>query len=522
MRNVACLADFFRIEDASMSDKIAFYFQDQPITYDDLDKSSNRFAQAFIKAGIQTNDRIAIMDKNSGDFPSIFGGALKARATLVPLNFRLTGEEVEFILSDSGSKIVFIGSEFKSIAYQLKEKLPEISIVFLQYVEAEGSAPEIPSIDSWLQGCSTDEPGLANQATDHAIQLYTSGTTGNPKGVYHSSAHYLKGFKGLAEATTPIRAEEIQLICMPLCHIAGLSNLINGLVDGACSVIMREFIAEEVFEVIPKYQINTTLFAPVIIQMLLNMPQAETTDFSSLKRIFYGSAPISQTVIERAQVIFDCDFWQLYGMTENIGMATYLPPEDHAADRDKLLSCGLPYPGSQLRIVDGNGNDIPTGEVGEIITKSDWTMPEYWNRPEATKQTIIDGWLHTGDAGYFDDEGYLYIHDRMKDMIISGGENVYPAEVENVLFAHPAIAEAAVFGVPDDKWGEAVKAMVVLKPGQQASAEDIINFTREKIAGYKTPKSIGFIEALPRNTAGKVLRRELRAPYWEGKDRAIS
>ena len=522
MRNVSCLADFFRIEDSSISDKTAFYFQGQSITYGDLNKSSNRFAQAFVKAGIQTNDRIAIMDKNCAEFPSVFGGALKARATLVPINFRLTSEEVEFILSDSDSKILFIGCEFESIAYQLREKLPEISIVFLQHVKTEGNAPKIINIDNWVQGCSMVDPRLENQPTDHVIQLYTSGTTGKPKGVYHSSAQYLKGFKGLAEATTPIRPEETQLICMPLCHVAGLSNLINGMVDGACSVIMREFIADEVFELIPRYQINTTLFAPVIIQMLLNMPQAQTSDLSSLKRIFYGSAPISQTIIERAKGVFDCEFWQLYGMTENIGMATYLPPQDHTAGRNKLLSCGLPYPGSQLRIIDSNNNDVAIGEVGEIISQSEWTLPEYWNRPEATEKTIIDGWLHTGDAGYFDDEGYVYIHDRMKDMIVSGGENVYPAEVENALFAHPAIAEAAVFGVPDDKWGETVKAVVVLKPEQKARAEDIINFTREKIAGFKTPKSVDFIAALPRNTAGKVLRRELRAPYWQGKDRAIS
>ena len=522
MRPVACLADIFRAEDPALAGSNAYIFEGSTTTYAEMAQDSNRFANAFIGAGVKVNDRIAIMDKNCAAFPKLFGGALKARATLVPLNFRLSYEEVEFIISDSGTRILFIGGEFKEIAYALQRQVDNLDIVFLQAVTAAEGEPSIPSLEQWSASFSEQDPQLPHLPEDHVIQLYTSGTTGHPKGVYHTSAHCMKGFDALGKATTFIASDEIQLICMPLCHIAGLSNLLNGLLSGSCQVIMREFDPAGVFELIPKYQVNTTLFAPVIIQMLVNMPEAGTTDFSSLKRIFYGSAPISQTVLKKAQEVFACDFWQLYGMTENLGMATYLPPEDHTPQRNKLLSCGKPYPDSKLRIVDEDGNDLPTGAVGEIITLAQWTMPEYWHRPDATQKTLVNGWLHTGDAGYFDDEGYLYIHDRLKDMIVSGGENIYPAEVENALFAHPAIAEAAVFGVPDEKWGESVVAAVVLKPDHSASEDEIITFTREKIATFKAPRRVVFIDLLPRNTAGKVLKRTLRAPYWEGKDRAVS
>ncbi len=522
MRPVACLADIFRTEDPALAGSTAYIFEDRATTYAELAQLSNRYANAFISAGIKLNDRIAIMDKNSAAFPGLFGGALKARATLVPLNFRLSYQEVEFIISDSGAGMLFIGSEFKEIAHALQQRFEELEIVFLPAATAADPEPDSPSLEQWAAGFSQQDPQLPNLPGDHAVQLYTSGTTGRPKGVYHTSAHYMAGFAALGKATVHIAGDEVQLICMPLCHIAGLSNLMNGLLNGSCQVITREFNPAEVFTLIPKYRVNTTLFAPVIIQTLINMPEAGSTDTSSLRRIFYGSAPISQTVLKKAQEIFACDFWQLYGMTENLGIATYLPPGDHSPERNKLLSCGKPYPDSKLRIVDEDGNDLPTGEVGEIITRAPWTMPEYWHRPEATENTLVDGWLHTGDAGYFDEEGYLYIHDRLKDMIVSGGENIYPAEVENALFAHPAVAEAAVFGVPDENWGESVVAAVVLKPGHHAGEDDIIRFTREKIAAFKVPGRIVFIDLLPRNTAGKVLKRELRAPYWEGKDRAVS
>jgi acyl-CoA synthetase (AMP-forming)/AMP-acid ligase II len=255
---------------------------------------------------------------------------------------------------------------------------------------------------------------------------------------------------------------------------------------------------------------------------MLQHPKCATTDFSSVRRLSYGASPIAEDLLRKAQEIFQCPFIQLYGLTETTGAGTYLPAAAHDPAQAKLRSCGIPFPGIEIRIIDERGAPLGVGAVGEIVIKSQVIMKGYWNKPEATAKAIVDDWFHTGDAGYFDDEGYLYIHDRLKDMIVSGGENIYPAEVENAVFGHPAVADVAVIGVPDEKWGETVKAVVVLKPGTQVSAQELIEYARSRIAGYKIPRSVDFIAALPRNPSGKILRRELREPYWAGKTRRVN
>ena len=261
---------------------------------------------------------------------------------------------------------------------------------------------------------------------------------------------------------------------------------------------------------------------PALIQFLLNHPDAKTTDFSSLRQIVYGASPISEDTLLRAIDVMGCEFWQVYGLTETSGIGTTLAPEHHEPSLGKLRSCGQKYTGVDIKIVDENGNEVPTGDVGEITIKSTIIMKGYWNRDEANNESIVDGWFHTGDAGYFDDEDFLYIYDRVKDMIISGGENIYPAEVENALMSHPEIIDAAAVGVPDDKWGETVKGFVILKEGAELTEQDIIDSTKEKIASYKCPTSINFIQEMPRNPSGKILRRELREPYWDDKGRNVS
>jgi fatty-acyl-CoA synthase len=239
--------------------------------------------------------------------------------------------------------------------------------------------------------------------------------------------------------------------------------------------------------------------------------------------MFYGASPIAEALLAQAQATFaGCGFTQLYGLTETVGAATALQPADHIAEKGLLRSCGKPYPGIDVKTVDSAGRPTQAGEVGEIVIRGDVVMKGYWNKPEATAAAIRDGWFYTGDAGFFDADGFLYIHDRVKDMIVSGGENIYPAEVENAVFGHPDVADVAVIGVPDDKWGEAVKAIVVLRPGASATAADVIAFARTRIAGYKVPKSVDFIAALPRNPSGMILRRELREPYWAGKQRRVN
>lgn len=296
------------------------------------------------------------------------------------------------------------------------------------------------------------------------------------------------------------------------------------MLEGACSVILREFDPPTVLKLMEAERISRMFMVPAALNFLIRTPGARDVDYSRLKIIFYGASPIPLDLLRACMDVFGCDFCQQYGMTEACGTIVYLPPEDHDRNGNRRMrAAGLPMPGVEIKIIDADGTALPPETVGEVATRSSSTMAGYWRNEAATADAIdADGWLRTGDAGYLDTDGYLYIHDRVKDMIISGAENIYPAEVESAMFGHPDIADVAVIGVPDEKWGEAVKAIVVLKPDAAADANDIIAFTRSRIAAFKAPKSVDFIEALPRNASGKVLKRTLREPYWSGKDRAVN
>ena len=310
---------------------------------------------------------------------------------------------------------------------------------------------------------------------------------------------------------------------MPIFHIGGSGWGVMGLFHGARGVIAREFDPTRILDFFEQSGITKLFMVPAAMQFVVRQPRARQVDFSRLKYMLYGASPIPAALLKECIDVFQCGFVQMYGMTETTGTIVALPPEDHVEGSERMRSAGKALPGVELAILDADGSRLPPGEVGEIATRSGSNMAGYWNLPEATVRTIDkDGWLRTGDAGYMDKDGYLYIHDRIKDMIISGGENIYPAEVESAICDHPDVAEAAVIGIPDDQWGEAVKAIVVMKPGKRATAADLINFTRERIAGFKTPKTVDFLEALPRNPSGKILRRHLREPYWAGKDRQVN
>ncbi len=312
---------------------------------------------------------------------------------------------------------------------------------------------------------------------------------------------------------------------MPMFHIAGAGWSMVGLYHGCRTVVLRDVDPAKILEVIPEFGITNAFMVPAVIQFLLVTPGVESTDFSTLRALVYGASPITDKVLVQGMATFGCEFIQVYGLTETTGAITQLEGVDHDPEgRPELLrSCGKPYPWVELRVVDAaTGEDKPVGEVGELWTRSHQNMAGYWRNEAATAEAVTpDGWFKTGDAGFLDEEGFIYLHDRVKDMIVSGGENVYPAEVENVLMKHPEVADVAVIGVPDEKWGEAVKAIVVPAAGATATADDLITFCREHLAGYKLPKSVDFAEVLPRNPSGKLLKRELREPYWAGVDRRI-
>ena len=375
----------------------------------------------------------------------------------------------------------------------------------------------------WRDRQADTDPRLPHAAEDTAMQFYTSGTTGLPKGAELTNANFACDVRRCGPESWLLAPGVPNLVCLPMFHIGGAGWGIAGLFAGATNHVMREFVPAQVLETIQRERLQVMLLVPAMILFLVQAPQIRETDLSSLQLIVYGAAPIPAELLKQAMTIFRCGFQQVYGLTETTGAITLLPPEDHdPADPKKLLSCGYAQAGVELRIVGDDGKDLPSGQVGEIAVRSPQVMHGYWKLPDATARAIHGDWFFTGDAGYLDDKGYLYIYDRVKDMIVSGGENIYPAEVESALFGHPAVADVAVIGVPDERWGEAVKAVVVKKPGAGVTAGELIAWARERIAGYKLPKSVDFIEALPRNPTGKILKRELRLPYWGDKERQVN
>ena len=472
------LADIPRVQAGTRPDETAFWFEGETTTFRELDTYSNQVANGLIALGVEPDDRVGYLAKNTSQYYEMLFGAARARAVMTAVNTRLAAPEVTFILSDAAVKVLFVGRDFYDMAGKIRADLPEI----VQIVAIDGGHPEWPDYKTWRDSQSAAPPALQPKAEDDVIQLYTSGTTGLPKGV----------------------------------------NLgLLGSIQGARTVVMREIDPQEILRLIGDQEIHHAFWVPAVILMLTQQPNVRDIDWSRLKQVFYGASPIAESLLVEAQEIMGARFTQLYGLTETVGAATYLPPEAHDPAWGKLRSCGVPYPAAVVRCVDVEGNPVPAGEVGEIVIKAGFVMKGYWNRPEATEDAIQDGFFHTGDAGYFDEDGFLYIHDRLKDMIVSGAENVYPAEVENAIFGHPAVADVAVIGVPDERWGEAVKAIIVPKPGETPSPEDIIAWAKERIAAYKCPKTVDFTETLPRNPSGKILRKDLREPYWKDLDRRV-
>ncbi|HEX7776207.1 MAG TPA: long-chain-fatty-acid--CoA ligase [Parvibaculum sp.] len=516
---IKSVADITRHRARIAPDDIAQVFEGRETTYGELDARANKVAQGLIAEGLAPGSRIGFLGKGSDRYYEMLYGAVKANAVVVGVNWRLAAPEVAYVLNDARAEMLFVGAEFYDLAAQVLAQCPGVKRV----IAFDGGRNDWTAFDDWRDGFENVDPMLPHAPDDDVIQLYTSGTTGHPKGVQLTNDNYTFVLEeGEMAGWADWKQGEAVLVCMPLFHVAGVNIGLIGNAHGTKNIILKEVDPALILKLIEKEKINIAFMVPAVILFVLQQPAIKTTDVSSVRRILYGASPIAEDVLKQAGATFGCQFTQIYGLTETTGGGTHLPPEAHDPAKGKLRSCGIPNPMTQVRVVDEKGNDVPQGAVGEIVIKGGSVMKGYWNKPQATTDAIRDGWFHSGDAGYFDADGYLYIHDRVKDMIVSGGENVYPAEVENALFSHPAIADVAVIGVPDERWGEAVKACVVLKPGEKAEAADIIAFAKTRIAGYKVPKSIDFISALPRNPSGKILRRELRAPYWEGRTRMVN
>jgi acyl-CoA synthetase (AMP-forming)/AMP-acid ligase II len=512
------LVDLFRWRINQSPHNVAFKFLDKETTYQDFDSSANKVAQGLIAEGCKPNARVAFLGKNSDTF-EFFYGNMKSRTVPVAINWRLAAPEIAFILNDSESEILFVDGEFDELIKQVENEIPKVRKI----ISIGNSNADWENYKAWRDRQENIDPMLASKSEDDVLQMYTSGTTGLPKGAQLTNANILTAAPMVDQTWCKDWHEgSVNLICMPVFHVAGGLYAILGAIFGCKNIIIPEVDPGLILELIESEKIELALFVPAVILFLLQHPKSEETDFTSLRQVVYGASPIAEDTLIKAIETMQCDFWQVYGLTETCGMATTMTPEYHDPAKGKLRSCGQPYPGIEIKIVDTNNNQLGTGEVGEILIKSATVMKSYWNRPEATAETIMDDWFYSGDAGFFDEDGFLFIHDRVKDMIISGAENIYPAEVENALMSHPQILDAAVVGIPDEKWGETVMGFVILAEDASISEDEIIAYSREKIAGFKCPKTIKFINEIPRNPTGKVLRRELREPYWKGKERNIS
>ncbi len=512
------LCELIRYQAAVRPERVAMTFEGRETTYGQFDRRASRVANGLLASCPTPRTRVALLDKNSDLFYEVLFGAAKARQVLVPVNWRLAPAEIAYIVNDAMAEVLFVGEEYFPVVEQL---LPELTTV-KQVIALSGRHPEWEQYAAWRDRQGGDDPHLAASADDVALQLYTSGTTGHPKGAQLTHDYLMTSLADAVREWCGCTSEDVILISMPQFHYAGSVVGLIALYAGGRDVITRQVEPAEILRLIPAERVTVGFFVPAVLLLLLRTPGCQQADFSSLRRIVYGASPIPLDLLREAVATFKCDFAQVYGLTE-AGVVTYLPPEDHdPAGSPRMRSCGKPIGNAEIKIVDPNDVELPCGEVGEIVLRSPQVMKGYWNLLEATARTIRDGWLYSGDAGYLDEDGYLYVHDRVKDMIISGGENIYPAEVESALFGHPAVADVGVIGVPDERWGEAVKAIVVRKPGIEVTEAELIAFCRERIAHYKAPKSVDFVESLPRNPTGKILKRVLRAPYWEGRDRQVN
>ncbi len=504
---------------------------DQPMVTLSTDGATKTYAEVYARAGQVANalqahglnpgDRIAFLDKNSVEyFEVLFGGSL-INAVNVAINWRLAAPEMAYIINDSDATVLIIHTDFADQLAAMRSDLTNITTVVILGDESMITGDDI-SYEAFLSGHSTEDPGVVSEGDDVSLQLYTSGTTGRPKGAQLTNA----SFAGLVKAADSWDMDDtsVSLVAMPLFHIGGSGWALYGMANGASSIVMRDVDPMVIFTCIEQYSISHMFLVPAALQFLLLLP-AEESDLSSMKLVVYGASPITEEVLVGSMAQFGCGFMQVYGLTETTGLVTHLPPEDHdpgGSKSDLLRSAGKPVTGVRLKIVDeDSGEALPEGEVGEVWIHSPANMVGYWKLPEATAEALPgEGWFRSGDAGYMKGE-YLFIHDRVKDMIVSGGENVYPAEIENVMMSHPSVADVGVIGVPSEKWGETAKALIVLAEGHELDEPALIAHCKEQLASFKCPSSVETIEVLPRNPSGKILKRELRAPYWADSDRNV-
>jgi acyl-CoA synthetase (AMP-forming)/AMP-acid ligase II len=517
--------EFLMITSSIVPDRTAISFEGMRFSYGDLSERSNRLANALMGMGVQKGDMVAVLQVNCSEFVETYFAVAKVGAIFVPLNFRAKSDELSYMVSNCEAKVLFVGERYVDMVNEFRPQCPHTKhfICYERKQDGMGAYSEV------LAAASPEEVFTEIDDDDVTILMYTAGTTGRPKAVpltHNSFSTYV-----LSNVTpVDIEIEETNILTVPLYHVAGVQAVMAAIYGGRTLAMMRQFEVRDWMNTVQEEKANRAMLVPTMLKRVIDEPDFGKYDLSSLRVITYGAAPMPFEVIKKAIEVFPgVMFINAFGQTETASTITTLGPEDHVitgteeekAKKLKRLqsSIGRPMDDVEIKIVDDDLKEMPTGEVGEILARGPRVMSGYWKDAEKTAKALTpDGWLRTSDKGYVDDEGYIYLAGRGDDMIIRGGENISPEEVENVLYAHPSIEEAAVIGVPDPDWGQEPKAIVVLKKGLTATAEEIMEFCREKLSSFKRPRYIAFIDELPRTSTGKVLKRDLRASHGEAKN----
>jgi acyl-CoA synthetase (AMP-forming)/AMP-acid ligase II len=511
------IGDVLRLNAKRYPEKTALIMDQQSITYRELNSQVNSLARGLLNLGIQVGDKVAIIAFNCLEFPVIVYAIAKCGAVVVPVNFRYKKDELIYVINNSSPKVLFFGSGFSSMVEEARGSF-ESPVQLISILEDQSKSGL--TLAALTAGQSIEEPNVKVDPASPSFIMYTSGTTGFPKGTLFSHAAYIQNYLGMA-LEGDLKNTDVSLVCIPLFHNGGLNAMMGPtLTVGGTAVIMSKgFDPEKVLESVARYRVTVTMWVPTQLTMLINYPNVSKWDTSSLKKVYYGSSAITPATLEASLKVFNrVQFYQWYGQVET-GMVSVLRPEDHTA----WSQCtGREMVTADLRIVDEDGNDVGVGQTGEIISaQKPLGMIGYYRMDEANRTTLRDGWIYTGDVARNDGQGYFTIVDRLRDLIISGAENIYPKEIEDVICSHPGILEAAVFGIPDEVYGESVCAVVVAKKGHSLGQQEIIDFCASKLSSYKKPKRVEFIEDLPKNANGKVTKNVLREPYWVGRTKRI-
>jgi acyl-CoA synthetase (AMP-forming)/AMP-acid ligase II len=497
-------------------DDEAITYMDRTWTWSQWHDRIRRLAGALTERGITRGDVVAFLDKNHPACVELTLAAASLGAANAIVNFRLAADEMDYVLNDSGAKLLVVGSELRAGIDRIRDKLVNVT----EIVEVTPSGADGDEYEAMLAAATPVDRSPDVEPDDVAIIMYSSGTTGRPKGVALTQTNVIAHTVNAFESWT-LGPEDKTLVAMPLFHVGGTSYMQFGLHNGAPTYMTRDVDGAALAGGILAGA-NRTFLVPAVLAKVLESGEDAVKLFGALKTYAYGASPMPLPLLRSALEAWpDTEFIQVYGLTEVCGVISLLGGDDHrAGDEDRMVSAGKVITGAEVRVVDPDTlQDVADGDQGELWFRTPQLMKGYHGKPEATDEAVTpDGWFRTGDIGRVDADGYIFVEDRLKDMIITGGENVYSIEVERVLAEHPAVVEVAVIGVPDDKWGEAVKAVVALEG--EASEQDIIGWARERLAAYKCPKTVDIVDALPRNPTGKIMKKDLRKPHWEGRDRA--